>query len=197
MDERPALLSFNLKAHCNLTRPIMGLSMKTGAMLRFFRDSGKRLLVFVMPAVLLTGCGEPPPPGELAFGQEPYLRYCASCHGNQGQGKPPTFPPMANSEWLELGNDALGLIVLYGLRGEIEVAGQTYRGYMPPMQHISDADIAALLTYINTTWGPGDAPMVAEEVSRLRGVFDGPRSPLNGYDGLIEALDAANMDVAP
>lgn len=95
---------------------------------------------------------------------------------------------MANSEWLELGNDALGLIVLYGLRGEIEVAGQRYRGYMPPMQHISDEDIAALLTYINGTWGSGET-MSADDVLRLRGAFDGPRSPLNGYDGLMEALD--------
>ena len=172
----------------------MWLSMKTQTLMRFFLGSGKRLLALMVPVVLLAGCGEPPPSGELAFGQEPYLRYCASCHGNQGQGKPPTFPPMANSEWLELGNDALGLIVLYGLRGEIEVAGQTYRGYMPPMQHISDEDVAALLTYINATWGPGDAPMSAEEVLRLRSAFEGPRSPLNGYDGLMEALDAVGVD---
>lgn len=174
----------------------MWLWMNTQSAWRFFLGSGKRLLASMVPIVLLAGCGEaPPPPGELAFGQEPYLRYCASCHGNQGQGKPPTFPPMANSEWLELGNEALGLIVLYGLRGEIKVAGQTYRGYMPPMQHISDEDIAALLTYLNATWGPGDAPMSAAEVMRLRGAFEGPRSPLDGYDGLMEALDSVSVGV--
>lgn len=173
----------------------MWLRMRVQSAWCFFYGESKRLLLPMVPVVLLAGCGgAPPPPGELAFGQEPYLRYCASCHGNQGQGKPPTFPPMANSEWLELGNYALGLIVLYGLRGEIEVAGQTYRGYMPPMQHISDEDIAALLSYINTTWGSGDAPMSAQEVLRLRGAFEGPRSPLNGYDGLMEALETMRVN---
>lgn len=181
MDGQLAFLTLISKAHCNLTRTTLWSSIRGRRRVRLV---GLAALV-----LLLVGCGEPPPPpGELAFGQEPYLRYCASCHGNQGLGKPPTFPPMANSEWLELGNDALGLIVLYGLRGEIEVAGQRYRGYMPPMQHISDEDIAALLTYINATWGSGET-MSADDVLRLRGAFDGPRSPLNGYDGLMEALD--------
>lgn len=148
--------------------------------------------VFVAGLLLvLTACGQSSvPTGELAFGQEPYLRYCASCHGNQGLGKPPTFPPLAGSEWLSLGPDALALIVLYGLKGEIEVQGRTYRGYMPPMQHISDEDIAALLTYMNQAWAGTDQAVMPEEVMRLRGVFNGPRGPLDGYDGLMEALDS-------
>jgi mono/diheme cytochrome c family protein len=118
------------------------------------------------------------------------LRYCASCHGNQGEGKPPTFPPLAQSEWLALGPDALGLIVLYGLRGEIEVAGQTYRGYMPPMQHISDEEIAQLLSYMNDAWVEDGQAVSAADIARLRGAFDGPRSPLDGYEGLMDALEA-------
>jgi len=89
-----------------------------------------------------------------------------------------------------MGPDALGLIVLYGLRGEIEVMGQTYRGYMPPMQHISDEDIASTLTYMTQSWGGADAPIEPSEIARLRSAFDGPRAPLDGYEGLLEALEA-------
>ncbi len=165
------------KSYCNLSGGVTG------------RQS--RLWASVAAVLLVVGCGpSTPPSGELAFGQEPYLRYCASCHGNQGGGKPPTFPPLANSEWLALGPDAVGLIVLYGLRGEIEVAGQTYRGYMPPMQHISDEDIAAILTYLNEAWVADGGAVAAADIARLRGAFDGPRAPLDGREGLMDALDA-------
>jgi len=140
--------------------------------------------------LVLTACGSgDQAPQALVYGQEPYLRYCASCHGNQGQGKAPTFPPLANSQWLDLGSDALGLIVLYGLKGEIEVAGRTYRGYMPPMQHISDQDIAALLTYIQSDWAGSTQTVDSSHIARLRSVFAEPRPPLDGMSGLMEALE--------
>ena len=139
---------------------------------------------------LLTACGgSSVPPAEMAEGQEPYLRFCASCHGNQGQGKPPTFPPLAGSEWMELSSEALALIVLYGLRGEIEVAGRTYRGYMPPMQHISDEDIAALLGFSERAWSGREPSLDADDIARLRVAFGGRRPPLEGKEGLMQALD--------
>lgn len=147
-----------------------------------------RLLVAAL-LLSLTACGnDDMVPMELAEGQEPYLRHCASCHGNQGQGKPPTFPPLAGSEWMALSSEALALIVLYGLRGEIEVAGRTYRGYMPPMQHISDADIAALLGFTERAWAGREPSLDPDDVARLRTAFDGRRAPLEGKEGLMQAL---------
>jgi len=138
---------------------------------------------------VLTACNSESPPAELAEGQEPYLRYCASCHGNQGQGKAPSFPPLSGSEWMELPSDALALIVLYGLRGEIEVAGETYRGYMPPMQHLGDEDIAALLGYAERTWAGREPALDATDIARLRTVFAERRPPLEGRAGVMQALD--------
>lgn len=138
---------------------------------------------------MLTACNSGAPPGQLAEGQEPYLRYCASCHGNQGEGKPPAFPPLAGSEWMELPSEALALIVLYGLRGEIEVAGRTYRGYMPPMQHLSDEDIASLLGFAERTWSGREAGLGVADIARLRSAFAERRPPLEGMDGLMQALD--------
>ncbi len=139
--------------------------------------------------LLLAGCGSQSEPVELAEGQEQYLRFCASCHGNQGQGKPPAFPPLAGSEWMELPSEALALIVLYGLRGEIEVAGRTYRGYMPPMQHIPDEEIALLLAFSERAWGVRQDSLQADEIARLRTGFPGRRPPLEGLDGVLQALD--------
>ncbi len=112
------------------------------------------------------------PQTELAPGQEPYLRYCASCHGNDGAGKPPTFPPLAGSDWLELGPDAIVLIILNGLQGEIEVSGQRFRGYMPPMRHLSDEQIAQIMTYIGHAWASWEATPDPQRVAALRQAGD-------------------------
>jgi mono/diheme cytochrome c family protein len=146
-------------------------------------------MLVVMLLVFLTACDSGAGPTQLAEGQEPYLRYCASCHGNQGQGKPPAFPPLAGSEWMELPSEALALIVLYGLRGEIEVAGQIYRGYMPPMQHLSDDDISALLGFAERTWGSRESALSVADIAALRTAFPDRRSPLDGLDGVMRALD--------
>ncbi len=151
-----------------------------------------RLFILALGAALLSGCGDDrSPASELALGQEPYLRWCASCHGNQGEGRPPAFPPLAGSEWLEeLPDQGLALIILYGLRGEIQVAGRTYRGYMPPMQHLSDGDIADILSFMQSAWGSRESALSAADIAGLRLAFDGRRPPLEGWDGVIEALEA-------
>jgi len=152
------------------------------------RLPGLRRLALLFLVVALAACGSDEPTLELAPGQELYLRHCASCHGNQGQGRPPTFPPLAGSEWMELPAEALALIILLGLRGEIEVAGRTYRGYMPPMQHISDADIAELLGFIEREWSGREPSLSAADIVNIRRAFHGRRPPLERKEGLLEAL---------
>lgn len=154
------------------------------------RSAGQQWLPLTILALLLVACDDGrPPSGELAQGQEPYLRWCAQCHGNQGEGKPPSFPPLAGSEWLDLPDEALGLIILYGLRGQIEVAGRTYNGYMPPMQHLPDADIAELISYMLNAWSERDSDLSVADVADLRGAFEGRRPPLNGLEGVEAALE--------
>lgn len=140
--------------------------------------------------LFVVGCGqEADPPAELAAGQEPYLRFCASCHGNAGQGKPPAFPPLAGSEWLEESPEAVAVIVLSGLRGEIEVAGETYRGFMPPMRHIEDGDIAAMIGFMMSNWTGNGGEIDPGRVAEIRQYLSG-RGPVEGREGLDETLDA-------
>lgn len=128
----------------------------------------RRALLAAAVAVLLAGCKAPPPSTGLA-GEAEYARACATCHGTSGEGRAPTFPPLAGSEWLALGPDTTALIVIHGLKGEIQVAGRTYRGYMPPMNQVSDADVAAILGYIGERWAEGwvDADD-ADRIAQLR-----------------------------
>lgn len=139
-----------------------------------------RAAALLAAAWLATGCSDAPDE-PLRAGEAPYRKYCAVCHGNDGTGKAPAFPPLAGSEWLGLGPEAVSLIVLVGLKGEIEVAGRTYRGYMPPMTQVSDDDLAALLGFMNEAgwadWPDGTpgAGRIAELRARFadRGILEG------------------------
>lgn len=146
------------------------------------------LVVALLALVALTACQPESDEGQsLAPGQEPYLRYCAACHGNQGQGRPPAFPPLAGSEWIELPGEGLAAIVLLGLRGEIEVAGESYRGFMPPLRHIDDAELAAIINFMTAQWAQAGAELSATDVASLRERLAG-RAPLEGRAALDELI---------
>ncbi len=147
------------------------------------------LAAAVLVLATLAGCGDRSgpetarSPGEAAF-----ARHCAGCHGAQGQGRPPAFPPLAGSEWMALPPEALSAIVLLGLRGEIEVAGRRYAGYMPPMQHIDDARVADIVRYARQNWSKAVPEWSAADVARLRTALAGRPVP-EGRDGLERLLE--------
>jgi mono/diheme cytochrome c family protein len=146
--------------------------------------------LIMIAATLAIACGgEADSELVLEPGQGEYLRWCASCHGNQGEGKAPAFPPLAGSEWLAFPDQGLAMIILYGLRGEIEVAGRTYRGYMPPMTHLPDEDIAAILAFVTRRWAGRESQLSAADIARLRQAEN--TRPLNARAGLEERLQAA------
>ena len=97
----------------------------------------------------------------LADGERVYQRNCQACHGRDGSGTPGTFPPLAGHApdllAAEGGRDYLVDVTLYGLGGEIEVKGRTYRGVMPGFDRLDDEQIAAMLNYTATAWGNEDA----------------------------------------
>jgi len=149
------------------------------------------LTTAVVFLALLVGCGGETGEGEAqqAPGQAAFGRYCAACHGPEGQGRAPTFPPLAGSEWLTLPPEGLTAIILLGLRGEIEVSGQAYAGYMPPMQHIDDAQVADIVGYIKRRWSQaGAGEWTTGDVARIRAELAG-RSALEGREGINQVIE--------
>lgn len=98
-----------------------------------------------------------------------YARICMACHQSNGQGIPGAFPPLAESELL-LGNPEIPIkIVLHGLQGPVTVKGITYHGVMPAWgTQLSDAEIAAVLTYARSNWGNSAPGIENEKVEALR-----------------------------
>jgi mono/diheme cytochrome c family protein len=88
-----------------------------------------------------------------------YTRNCAMCHGASGDGVASAFPPLMKSAYVADQKKAAHA-VLYGLQGAIVVAGKPYNGVMPAWNGtLSNAEIAAVLTHVRTSWGNGYGPI--------------------------------------
>jgi mono/diheme cytochrome c family protein len=110
----------------------------------------------------------------LSHGRAVYETVCGICHGNDGLGKPAQAPPLAGSEWVVKDVALLVRVPLAGLNGPIQVAGKDWNLSMAPMgAGLSDADLAAVLTYIRESWGNKSGAVSVDEVKAVRAAISG------------------------
>jgi mono/diheme cytochrome c family protein len=104
-----------------------------------------------------------------ADGAKIYAADCSSCHQASGLGAPGAFPPLANNPTVT-GDPRLVIhIVKYGLTGSVHAGGQTFNGMMPPWgTQLSDAGIAAVVSYIRSSWGNAGAAVTADDVAAVK-----------------------------
>jgi mono/diheme cytochrome c family protein len=115
---------------------------------------------------------------QLPDGKQVYATTCAACHQATGEGVPGVFPPLAGSEWVTGDEGKLARIILHGVTGPIEVAGETFNGMMPPWGGtMKDADIAAVITYVRSAWGNKAAPVTAAAVASIRAANSSRTTP--------------------
>lgn len=111
----------------------------------------------------------PPPPAVAAVnGQAIFARTCQTCHQANGQGIPNTYPPQAGSPFVNGDKSKLIRIALNGLQGPVTVDGKRYNNVMPPWKSLSDAEMAAVLTYVRSSFGNTGDAVTADEVARER-----------------------------
>jgi mono/diheme cytochrome c family protein len=107
---------------------------------------------------------------------------CANCHGDDGRGHPPVYPPLAGNVGRVVsapgGRDYLVRVPLYGTSGPIEVDGEGYSGSMASFASLEDAELAGILNYMLQEWGAGAGapPIQPAEIARAR------RTPLKPAD---------------
>ena len=116
-----------------------------------------------------------------AQGKKVYEAVCGICHGVDGNGKPGQAPPVAGSEWvLTKGINRLAHIPLAGLAGTLKVEGKEWNLNMAAMgAALSDADLAAVLTYIRTSWGNKAGEVTADDVKKVRDAIGGHPQPMS------------------
>jgi mono/diheme cytochrome c family protein len=105
----------------------------------------------------------------VTVGRHIYAQRCASCHGAEGRGKPPHYPPLAANQSISM-TSAVNPIRMVLNGGYPPGTRRNPMPYgMPPFaQALSDDDIAAVVTFIRTAWGNRGAPVSVRDVNQLR-----------------------------
>jgi cytochrome c oxidase subunit II len=97
------------------------------------------------------------PDPAAASGEKVYNTQCAACHQANGQGMAPSFPSLVDSK---VANGPAEAHIQQTLKG---------KNLMPPFAHLSDADLAAAITYERTSWGNKGGAVTADQVKAQRG----------------------------
>jgi len=122
---------------------------------------------------LLAGCGGGGETPAAAVGAAPdpgprlYRTHCAACHQADGAGIPGAQPPLTGSPLVAGAPEPLVRWVLFGTRSDA-MRQQRYVVVMPQFAWLSDADAAAVLTYVRSNFGHSAAPISAADVAAVR-----------------------------
>lgn len=121
-----------------------------------------------------TVAATPTPVDPMVLGKRVYNN-CMACHQADGAGVAGNYPPLDGSSWATGRPDVFAALLLHGLEGPIEVKGVTYDNVMPPWDHLSDEQLAAVMTFVRRSWSnrasevsPGLVAAVRERVGDRR-----------------------------
>jgi len=154
-------------------------SAATGPMAEVVELSTSQMTVADLQAIAgylksLAGAGDPPAPlgagdPRMVAGEAIYRDQCSACHGLEGRGTPFLFPSLADSSVVRAQDTAtLVRIVLRGTRSAATATEPTAPGMPAYGGQLTDAQVAAVLTFIRNAWGNGAAPVVEDGVARAR-----------------------------
>jgi mono/diheme cytochrome c family protein len=105
----------------------------------------------------------------LSLGKNVYDSQCATCHGTNGEGKVPHYPPLAGNQSIQMSSAVNAIRMVLNGGYPPGTAGNPRPYGMPPFaQTLNDNEVAAVVTYIRTAWGNRGAPVGALEANQLR-----------------------------
>ena len=124
-------------------------------------------------AISIAACSPSPPqppapadsPAASAKGARLYAGNCIGCHQENGQGIPGVYPSLVASPVVLGDPDRLAAWIVKGRRPPVTPAGR-FPTIMPQFAWLKPADVAALLTYLRSSFGNHAAPVDAGAVAQ-------------------------------
>ncbi|RYZ00573.1 MAG: cytochrome c, partial [Comamonadaceae bacterium] len=105
----------------------------------------------------------------LALGARIYGNQCAQCHGKQGEGAGDAYPALAGHRTVTMNSSAnlLRVILIGGFPPT--TPGNPRPFGMPPFgQSLTDTEIAAVASYVRSSWGNAAPSVQALDVQKVR-----------------------------
>jgi|KBSMisStaDraftv2_1062788.scaffolds.fasta_scaffold06641_4 mono/diheme cytochrome c family protein len=108
-------------------------------------------------------------PNVMELGRKIYAKQCLMCHGEEGKGHPPEYPPLASNQSITMSSPVNSIrMVLNGGYAPGTKRNPKPHG-MPPFSHIlNDDEVAAVVTYIRVAWENSGTPVIAGQIGELR-----------------------------
>ena len=127
-------------------------------------------IIFLAPAcliILIAFNNSPIDKATMDRGKKVYIQFCIACHQVDGSGVPGLNPPLEKTPHVLGTKTRLIRIVLKGMNTHEEIDGESYSNTMAAHNHLTDQQIADVLTYVRNSFGnkaviitPGDVKYV-------------------------------------
>jgi mono/diheme cytochrome c family protein len=147
--------------------------------LQYLNDADVRAMAIYLKSL---GEGNPPQPETsglpspesnllLDFGKTVYQAHCANCHGPDGRGMPPDYPPLAGNPSIQMQSavNPIRMVLNGGFPPGTEHNPMPY-GMPPFAQTLSDDEVAAVVSYIRAAWGNQGSAVSVRQANGLRTV---------------------------
>jgi mono/diheme cytochrome c family protein len=105
----------------------------------------------------------------MRLGKQVYSEQCANCHGAKGAGDPTRYPPLAGNQSIQMESAVNPLRMVLNGGFPPSTPGNPMPYGMPPFaQSLSNDEVAAVVTYIRSSWGNHGTAISARQVDDLR-----------------------------
>ncbi len=106
----------------------------------------------------------------LTNGKLLYKKHCLVCHQLDGGGVMGLNPPLIKTDYVLGDPKRLINILLKGLNEDIEIDGETYANPMPALGHLSDQEVADVLSFVRNSFGNEASVITSAQVKAVRAV---------------------------
>jgi mono/diheme cytochrome c family protein len=134
-------------------------------------DADLKAIAIYLKDVTDKGSPAPSEPDHSAMsaGAAVFNDSCAACHRRDGKGVPRMFPPLAHNANVQAADPASTIrVILQGAQTVVTDARPTPSTMPAYNWKLTDAQIAAVATYVRNQWGNAASPVSAGQVTSLR-----------------------------